>query len=155
MESLACGSRIGALASSSAASCSETGLVGGKLGRGDDRVGLRRRERGRGVRAASSSVSTSPSSAEEKAPAKGTTLGPYTGRDPSVKKPAWLRQRAPQGEKLEKLKESIGSLKLNTVCEEAQCPNIGEVVPSAPVFSCLGGGVKSRCVQCPSARAFV
>lgn len=59
-----------------------------------------------------------------------STMGPYTGRDPSVKKPAWLRQRAPQGEKLAKLKDSITSLKLNTVCEEAQCPNIGEV--SAP-----------------------
>lgn len=54
-------------------------------------------------------------------------MGPYTGRDPAVKKPAWLRQRAPQGEKLAKLKESITTLKLNTVCEEAQCPNIGEV----------------------------
>ena len=54
-------------------------------------------------------------------------MGPYTGRDPTVKKPAWLRQRAPQGEKLAKLKDSITTLNLNTVCEEAQCPNIGEV----------------------------
>jgi hypothetical protein len=54
-------------------------------------------------------------------------VGPHTGRDPTIKKPSWLRQRAPQGEKLAKLKESITTLKLNTVCEEAQCPNIGEV----------------------------
>lgn len=54
-------------------------------------------------------------------------VGPYTGRDPEVKKPAWLRQRAAQGEKYARLRESIGELKLNTVCVEAQCPNIGEV----------------------------
>lgn len=53
-------------------------------------------------------------------------LGPYTGRDPSVKKPGWLKQRAPQGEKFDEVKESLSRLKLNTVCEEAQCPNIGE-----------------------------
>lgn len=53
-------------------------------------------------------------------------MGPYTGRDPNVKKPAWLRQKAPQGERYMELKESLSTLKLNTVCEEAQCPNIGE-----------------------------
>ena len=54
-------------------------------------------------------------------------MGPYTGRDPTVKKPGWLRQRAPQGEKFQEVKDSLSRLKLNTVCEEAQCPNIGEV----------------------------
>ena len=54
-------------------------------------------------------------------------LGPYTARSPDVKKPSWLRQRAPQGDRFTELKESLSTLKLNTVCEEAQCPNIGEV----------------------------
>ncbi|XP_048490576.1 lipoyl synthase, chloroplastic isoform X2 [Beta vulgaris subsp. vulgaris] len=53
-------------------------------------------------------------------------MGPYTGRDPNVKKPNWLRQRAPQGKKFEEVKESLSRLNLHTVCEEAQCPNIGE-----------------------------
>ncbi|KAJ6795108.1 lipoyl synthase 1, chloroplastic [Iris pallida] len=53
-------------------------------------------------------------------------MGPHTGRDPNAKKPEWLRQRAPQGEKFARLQESLKSLKLNTVCVEAQCPNIGE-----------------------------
>ena len=120
MESLARGARIGSVASSS----SESSSVGVFL-RGEDCVaglGWRPRERPLGLRA-QSSVSTSPAD-EKKKPA---SLGPHTGRDPTVKKPAWLRQRAPQGEKLAKLKESITTLKLNTVCEEAQCPNIGEV----------------------------
>lgn len=41
-------------------------------------------------------------------------------------KPAWLRQRAPQGDKYEELHGQMRGLKLATVCEEAQCPNIGE-----------------------------
>lgn len=53
-------------------------------------------------------------------------MGPFTGRDPSVKKPEWLRQKAPQGEKYREVKETLSGLKLHTVCEEAQCPNIGE-----------------------------
>ncbi|KAG0473832.1 hypothetical protein HPP92_015183 [Vanilla planifolia] len=53
-------------------------------------------------------------------------MGLHTGRDPSVKKPEWLRQRAPQGEKFARLQDSLSRLKLNTVCVEAQCPNIGE-----------------------------
>ncbi|KAI3983841.1 hypothetical protein MKX01_011549 [Papaver californicum] len=53
-------------------------------------------------------------------------MGTYTGRDPNVKKPEWLRQKAPQGERFQQVKDSLSRLKLNTVCEEAQCPNIGE-----------------------------
>lgn len=54
-------------------------------------------------------------------------MGPYTGRDPNVKKPGWLKQKAPQGDKYQEVKDSLSRLKLVTVCEEAQCPNIGEV----------------------------
>lgn len=53
-------------------------------------------------------------------------MGPFTGRDPDVQKPGWLRQRAPQGQRYEEVKEILSRLKLNTVCQEAQCPNIGE-----------------------------
>lgn len=60
-----------------------------------------------------------------KAPYPGG-MGVHTGRDPNVKKPAWLRQKAPQGERFQEVKDSLSRLKLNTVCEEAQCPNIGE-----------------------------
>lgn len=57
---------------------------------------------------------------------KTMTVGPYTGRDPTVQKPAWLKQRAPQGERFEEVKDSLSRLNLHTVCEEAQCPNIGD-----------------------------
>lgn len=65
-------------------------------------------------------------------------LGPHTGRDPNVKKPGWLRQRAPQGEKYSRLHDSLAELKLNTVCVEAQCPNIGEVGELALEISSAG-----------------
>ncbi|KAI3782264.1 hypothetical protein L2E82_12304 [Cichorium intybus] len=66
------------------------------------------------------------SSASTKSPPYPGGMGPFTGRDPNFKKPSWLRQKAPQGEKYQEVKESLSRLKLNTVCEEAQCPNIGE-----------------------------
>jgi lipoic acid synthetase len=41
-------------------------------------------------------------------------------------KPAWLKVRAPGGERYNLLKETFRSLDLHTVCEEARCPNVGE-----------------------------
>lgn len=76
-----------------------------------------------------------PTESEQKSGAYPGGLGPYTGRDPNVKKPEWLRQKAPQGERFQEIKESLSHSKLNTVCEEAQCPNIGEVPFS--FFLCL------------------
>lgn len=44
----------------------------------------------------------------------------------AARKAPWLRQRAAQGERYTELKSELGGLRLATVCEEAQCPNIGE-----------------------------
>lgn len=41
-------------------------------------------------------------------------------------KPAWLKVPLPGGEGYTKLKRLTEELKLNTVCQEARCPNIGE-----------------------------
>lgn len=76
----------------------------------------------------SSSLNSSPS-----------VMGPFTGRDLSVKKPEWLRQKAPQGQKYEEVKETLSRLNLNTVCQEAQCPNIGEVYVNLVFISYIGG----------------
>ncbi|CAM5109112.1 unnamed protein product [Eretmochelys imbricata] len=45
--------------------------------------------------------------------------------------PPWLKTEIPIGKNYNKLKSTLRSLKLHTVCEEARCPNIGE---------CWGGG---------------
>jgi lipoic acid synthetase len=41
-------------------------------------------------------------------------------------KPSWLRVKAPNSPGYQYTKDLVKSLKLNTVCEEAACPNIGE-----------------------------
>jgi len=41
-------------------------------------------------------------------------------------KPSWLKAEVPRGDNYEKLRTTVRSLKLATVCEEARCPNIGE-----------------------------
>jgi lipoic acid synthetase len=51
--------------------------------------------------------------------------------DPGRRKPDWLRVRMPGGGEYERVRTLIERLKLNTVCAEARCPNIGE---------CWGGG---------------
>ena len=45
---------------------------------------------------------------------------------PRTPKPSWLRARPPMGENYSELKKLARSLGLHTVCESAQCPNIGE-----------------------------
>jgi lipoic acid synthetase len=41
-------------------------------------------------------------------------------------KPDWIRVKAPVSREYQATRDIIHSLKLNTVCEEAACPNIGE-----------------------------
>ncbi len=42
------------------------------------------------------------------------------------KKPKWIRVKAPVSKKYHETRDLMRGLKLNTVCEEAACPNIGE-----------------------------
>ncbi|NDJ59644.1 MAG: lipoyl synthase [Chloroflexi bacterium] len=42
------------------------------------------------------------------------------------RRPPWIKVRAPSGENYERVYGLMRGHKLNTVCEEAQCPNIGE-----------------------------
>ncbi len=46
--------------------------------------------------------------------------------DRPQRKPEWLKVRMPGGEQYAELKARFRKLDLKTVCEEAQCPNIGE-----------------------------
>jgi lipoic acid synthetase len=46
--------------------------------------------------------------------------------DPAAKRPEWLKVRIPSGENYARLKGLIDTHRLNTVCEEARCPNMGE-----------------------------
>ncbi len=46
--------------------------------------------------------------------------------DKKLPKPDWIRVKAPNSKEFQSTRDVIHSLKLNTVCEEAACPNIGE-----------------------------
>jgi lipoyl synthase len=48
------------------------------------------------------------------------------GSKTTLPKPAWLKAEVPSGADYERLRDTVRSLKLATVCEEARCPNIGE-----------------------------
>jgi lipoic acid synthetase len=43
-----------------------------------------------------------------------------------LKKPDWIRVKAPVSKEYQETRDLMRTLKLNTVCEEAACPNIGE-----------------------------
>ncbi len=43
-----------------------------------------------------------------------------------LRKPQWIRSTVPAGENVKKIKKLLKDNKLFTVCEEAQCPNLGE-----------------------------
>ena len=61
-----------------------------------------------------------------------------------IKKPAWLRVRAPAGENYTKVKQSLRSLNLHTVCEEARCPNISECWGKGTATIMIMGEICSR-----------
>src|SRR5437667_10366517 len=61
-------------------------------------------------------------------------------------KPAWLKAKAPVGENFHNLKKLARSLSLHTVCESAQCPNIGECWDyRTATFILLGDIYTRRC----------
>jgi lipoic acid synthetase len=64
-------------------------------------------------------------------------------------KPSWLRAKAPVGENFHQLKKLARGLGLHTVCESAQCPNIGECWNhGTATFMLLGDICTRRCGFC-------
>ncbi len=64
-------------------------------------------------------------------------------------KPSWLKAKAPVGENFHQLKKLARGLGLHTVCESAQCPNIGECWNHrTATFMLLGDICTRRCGFC-------
>lgn len=64
-------------------------------------------------------------------------------------KPEWLKARAPVGDNFHELKKLARNLGLHTVCESAQCPNIGECWHHrTATFMLLGDICTRRCGFC-------
>lgn len=68
---------------------------------------------------------------------------------PMGKKPEWIRVRAPQGKLYHETRDIVHKHKLNTVCEEAGCPNIGECWDKKHATFMIMGEVCTRaCAFC-------
>ena len=66
-----------------------------------------------------------------------------------LRRPEWIKVRAPSGETYEKLHTLMRSKELHTVCEEAMCPNLGECWGSGTATFLMLGDVCTRtCVFC-------
>lgn len=64
-------------------------------------------------------------------------------------KPDWLRVKAPQWERIGEVKSILQDLGLNTVCEEASCPNIGECFKAGTAtFLIMGPACTRACPYC-------
>ncbi len=66
-----------------------------------------------------------------------------------ARKPPWLKVPAPGGPNYRRLKQTIDADNLHTVCEEANCPNVGECWErGTATFMILGDVCTRRCGFC-------
>jgi lipoic acid synthetase len=76
-------------------------------------------------------------------------MGRHRGEPLPDRKPAWLKVRAPGGANYARLKHLMRDLQLNTVCEEAHCPNVGECWEhGTATFMILGDVCTRNCAYC-------
>lgn len=69
--------------------------------------------------------------------------------DKPLRKPGWIRARAPSGPEVAHLKEQLRAHGLHTVCEEAACPNLGECFRhGTATFMIMGKNCTRRCPFC-------
>ncbi len=69
--------------------------------------------------------------------------------EPMAGKPSWLKVKAPTSVEYKKLAQLMRDKKLNTVCEEASCPNIGECwKQGSATFMILGRVCTRTCAFC-------
>lgn len=61
-----------------------------------------------------------------------------------LRRPSWIKVRAPSGETYEKLYELMRKKSLHTVCEEAGCPNMGECWGSGTATFLMMGDICTR-----------
>ncbi len=73
----------------------------------------------------------------------------YNKSNENLKKPRWIRVRAPVSKNYHASLKTVNELNLNTVCQEAACPNIGECWSKKHVTVMILGRVCTRkCTFC-------
>ncbi len=66
-----------------------------------------------------------------------------------LRKPSWIRARAPVGPEVARIRRILRASHLATVCEEANCPNLGECFNhGTATFMILGDLCTRRCPFC-------
>ncbi len=70
-----------------------------------------------------------------------------------ARKPAWLRTELPVGRRFEEIRDTLDDHGLTTVCEEANCPNLGECWsgtegPGTATFMLMGERCSRGCSFC-------
>ncbi|MGH7800216.1 MAG: lipoyl synthase [Thermodesulfobacteriota bacterium] len=67
----------------------------------------------------------------------------------TLRKPSWIKAKIPAGSNYIRLRNLMRSLSLHTVCEEAQCPNVGECWGAGTLtFMILGDTCTRSCGFC-------
>jgi lipoic acid synthetase len=96
------------------------------------------------------SVETYNPLAKQKAAAKLSRIPVKVERAEVLKKPDWIRVKAGSASsRFYEIKQILRENKLNTVCEEASCPNIGECFgKGTATFMIMGDKCTRRCPFC-------
>lgn len=64
-------------------------------------------------------------------------------------RPEWLKQKVPKQEALKEMEKMLRNLSLHTVCEDANCPNIGKCFEDkTATFMIMGGTCTRGCKFC-------
>lgn len=71
-------------------------------------------------------------------------VNPEAANSRPLRRPEWIRVRAPAGETYERLQGLMRSKALHTVCEEAMCPNMGDCWSSGTATFLILGDVCTR-----------
>ncbi|HTP47897.1 MAG TPA: lipoyl synthase [Casimicrobiaceae bacterium] len=90
-----------------------------------------------------------PAGAKQKGGAKTARIPVKVVAAAPLKKPEWIRVRAPSGPRFYEIKRILREHRLHTVCEEASCPNIGECFGNGTAtFMIMGDLCTRRCPFC-------
>ena len=66
-----------------------------------------------------------------------------------LRKPSWIRAKLPSGPEVSRIKRILRDRKLSSVCEEGQCPNLGECFShGTATFMIMGDICTRRCPFC-------
>lgn len=83
------------------------------------------------------------------APSMPKPVSPAAANRPAPGKPAWLKAKIPGGEAYSKVRAIVEEHSLNTVCQSASCPNLGECwAKGTATFMILGNICTRGCRFC-------